>query len=188
MFKVGDKVRCVSTGYNRYLTVDKVYCVEGISDWSGGIKIVNDHDGTCPYPPELFELVQPAKEEKVMFKVGDKVRCVSVGYSSYLTVGKIYSVITSDSTGLVVQTDGTIMWYAARLFELVNEPKTPTREEVLEYINKRVSSVYAASGNINAEREAELRLLASALYGVQFEVAEKAVTTTVKEVVMKDVS
>lgn len=60
-FKIGDKVRCVNSGDNHYITAGKEYIVKGVEE--DCIKTTSDQpDCYCYYEPELFELVESSQK------------------------------------------------------------------------------------------------------------------------------
>jgi hypothetical protein len=132
MFKVGDKVKCVKPSqFFGDLVKDQIYTV---------IKIVEAADTTdnnvilegilSPWMANRFELV---KEEKPMFKAGDKVKVILP--CAYLTVGNVYTVIPkhlNESYDTLVKplfklfgVDGRVYYWVADRFELFVE-KEPT--------------------------------------------------------------
>ena len=55
-FKVGDKVRCVSS-YPSYITLGRTYVIKEIQD--GWYMVITDHGGLDGYKGNIFELVEP---------------------------------------------------------------------------------------------------------------------------------
>ncbi len=72
-----------------------------------------------------------------MFKVGDKVRCVSTHPGGVnLTVGKVYTVVEvgGDEIGTSVRNDvGDCSWYRNTRFELVTEAEPKEVKYIIRY-------------------------------------------------------
>lgn len=62
MFKAGDCVKCVNTGHNSNLTLDKIYFVVGKGEVDGFVTVISDAGEFSPYYSSRFQLYSNEKQ------------------------------------------------------------------------------------------------------------------------------
>ena len=171
-FKVGDKVKVVSTYYtSQFVDVINV----GDTGITGVIISIDDNDYITPYlvkfddsnvgdnwwfTDKCIELVNDDTDEtKLKFKVGDKVRVVDIGFISKATsdtkVGDVGVIAYVDSDYVVSPyrvefDDGAHWWFTDKCIELVNDDNTienensPIKSDGSQIVSDGGSSSYYA--------------------------------------------
>lgn len=175
-FNVGDRVKYTDGFSPTGLVTGNIYTVSEVKGGSIYLEEMGEYRG---YYSNRFELFK-AKEIKVTFNVGDKVKCIDAGFSEHvLTYGNTYTIRVTDEYGFVKLAQHDDWFRSARFEKLSDLPDVNQQQEILITGIQRLLDTKRTDYG-----DAKLEIYTSILkefYGITFEQTQE---TTVKNKVV----